>query len=200
MRRCAVADGYLMDELSVEDGSAIEHPASAKVIFDELLQGSAGTLKYEARWIDPDSGKVYPGTLLLTLPLSDQFKPFVLTHPYAERPLVLALSISAEANGQRAVRHIGPYDDGEYVWDSSVATELPASVEWLTPDSDPEQAEAQTQTPAPPWQEDAIRNLTSKLEASVATSAEIKREIRALRYVAIAIGVWLIVYAVAKAI
>lgn len=202
LRRCAVADGYLIDELSVEDKGESERPSKAVVVFDESMQGSAGALKYEPRWIEPDSGKVYSGTLRLMLPFSESISSFVLEHPFHERPLLLALSVEGHHDRQQVVHHIGPHDDGEYVWKSSVTLELPAFIHWLTPDREFQQeVAAGTEPPAPPaHQVEVFQSLAASLQAGILAVEQARRELWGIKLLVTLIAAGLFVYAVAKAI
>lgn len=202
LRRCAVADGYLINELAVEDGGTSERPDKVVVVFDESVQGIAGSLSYEARWVDSNSGQAFPGTLRLTLPLTEPTRSFVLDHRFNERPLILAVNVESHCDGRRIVTHIGPDDDGEYVWESTVAAELQATVHWLTPDREFQREPPVVAEPPAlqPWQAEAVHSFTANLQASLSAITEVRQEIRALRFVVAVIAAGLLIYAATKAI
>lgn len=202
LRRCAVADGYLIDELSVEDSSECERPSKAVVVFDESMQGSAGVLKYKPRWVEPDSGKIYSGTLRLNLPFSESISAFILAHPFHERPLLLAVSVEGHHDRQQTVYHIGPHDDGEYVWKSSLTLELPASIHWLTPDREFQQevAAAKEQLAPPALQDEVLQRLAANLQAGVLAMEQTRKELKGIKLLVTVIAAGLFIYAVAKTI
>lgn len=202
LRLCASVDGYLLDELSIQDEEAYERPRKVVVIFYQALQEAASRIEYQPRWVDAETGQTYPCSLRLHLPLADVVDALLRDNNFAEQYLILGVFVNSTVEDKLAIFHMGPDDDGEYHWDASVAMQLPASIQWLAPDQEPRQTSFEKPPEPKPfqWQAEAIQAHSAALQAQHAATVELGKELRVIRRLIAVIAVGVLLYALAKAI
>lgn len=202
LRLRAICEGYLLDELAIKDGERDERPTKAVVIFDQSQQQVSSRIEYASRWLDPETGSIFSGTLRLYLPLSGVVESYLRNHDFSEHYVILEVVIAGTADGKIAIHHIGPDDEGEFHWDSGIAMQLPASIRYLAPDHEPRPESAEKpQDPKPlRWQADAIQAQSAALQAQQSTINELRKEARSIRLLLTTIAFGLLIYAFTKAI
>lgn len=198
-------DGYFTSDFSVQDGDRYEDPGSATVIFDEALSDSDARLEYERGWKDPDTGEIHRGVLRLYFPLNQVTDRYIREHNFSEHPLVLSALIESVVKGEIAIIYMGPDGEGEHHWNSSIATRLKASFQWMAPDaravswSEPiKETDEQSVLESVPWQREATEMHFEALRAQRANVVEIEKVLRQTNKILMVIAVLVIVCGVAN--
>ena len=173
------------------------------MVFDQALPSDGAKIRYESRWVDPDSGQVYPGTLRLKLPFNQVTEAFVLKHDFLSQFLILTIRVEGDTNGERVIQHIGPYDDdGEYLWDSEKAMDLPVSIQCISLDlvtrPAPETPPVENKPHA--WQVDMLKSVRLDLQAQSAATQALQKEVRRIGVLLVFIAFGILLGAIAKGI
>ncbi len=127
MERFFVFDATMQgSKICIFEKSNGEHFATARVsIVESSDENRIGTLGFSPSWTDPDDGRKYPGCVEFVLPANASIISFL-----AESELGPTIQIGIEVPYQNgALTHIGPDDEGEYIWDLTIARGLSASLE-----------------------------------------------------------------------
>ncbi|MDP3217816.1 MAG: hypothetical protein Q8S73_27155 [Deltaproteobacteria bacterium] len=197
LRICIASEGYFLDTLQIEEAKNTEFPSSATVIFDEALQATNAAIEYHRAWKDPTDGEVNSGSLDLHLPLTTTIDTYIKDNNFSERCLILVVKIESTVDGKLAIDHIGPDEDGTFIWDSNISSVLPASIHWLSQDQDtrPEHTlEAITS------QAEGIEDPNSAMKALQIEIIEIRKALHRIQRLLVIIGIGMFFYAVAISI
>lgn len=181
--------GHLMDELAIREGEHNERPEKIDVTFSQATKEGDARLAYTGRWTDPSSNHIYPGTLELHLPLDESIESFISVHDFDAQYLILTLYLE---DRDRAILSMGSGEDQDKLWDSSIASSLPAKIICLGGDTEkrPEVEPVEVETPKPlPWQAEAIANLGQAQREQIEVANELKRQLGAIKVILVALAV-----------
>lgn len=201
LRVCIASEGYFLDMLSIEEAENTQLPSSATVIFDEALQAINARIEYHRTWKDPTEGKVYPGSLSLHLPLTTAIDSYIQGNNFSERCLILVVHIESTVDEKLAIYHIGPDEDGMYIWNSNISSLLPVSIHWLGPDQDTQPEHTETSKAKPlTWQAEVIETHNSAMKAQQVEIIEIRKVLHRIQFLLVIMGFGMFFYAIAVSI
>jgi hypothetical protein len=167
----AILKGNLIDDLCINYRDQSDYPREIRVAFSGKMKSpSESYMLYYGSWVDPETKKRDPSLLQAYFPLEDFIKSFLLRHDFKEKPLILSIGI--EGN-RPLISHIGPYDDGETIWDANIESKIPIKINWITQDETITQRATEPEIEVAPanWQKEAIAN---NLEGLMTLKSEIE--------------------------